>query len=164
MPVVLLDTGAAAALGALQDANVARRDEVVLLNLGNMHTLATHIVRGRIAGMFEHHTGFLTTAKLDAYLHALIAGTLADAVIFDDKGHGCFIVEPAPTLPRSDAPLLAVTGPRRALAHGSTLHPYFATPHGDMMIAGCFGLVRACAARVPEWREDIERALATPNY
>jgi hypothetical protein len=91
----------------------------------------------------------------------LVVGTLADATIFDDKGHGCFIVEPAALLPRVDTPLLAVTGPRRALIRGSALHPYFATPHGDMMIAGCFGLVQACAARVPQWREEITRVLAS---
>jgi hypothetical protein len=28
-----------------------------------------------------------------------------------------------------------------------------------MMIAGCFGLVRACAARLPKWREEIARSL-----
>jgi len=29
-----------------------------------------------------------------------------------------------------------------------------------MMLAGCFGLVRACAAKLPAWRAEIERALA----
>ncbi len=163
-PVVLLDTGAAAALGALQDPLVARSDEVVLLNLGNMHTLATHIVRERVAGMFEHHSGFLTTAALDGYIQQLVAGTLRNETVFADNGHGCYIMEPSTTLPRSLNPLLSVTGPRRALAIGSQLPPYFAVPHGDMMIAGCFGLVRACAARTPEWRQEITDALApSPN-
>ncbi len=160
VPLVLLDTGAAAALGALEDREVARHKEVVLLNVGNMHTLATHMVNGRIAGLFEHHTGFLTTEKLDAYLDALVAGRLDNGTIFADEGHGCFIVEQPEETPRSKSPFLAVTGPRRALALGSRLRPYLAVPHGDMMMAGCFGLVRACAARTPEWREDIEGALA----
>ena len=43
-------------------------------------------------------------------------------------------------------PFLAVTGPRRELLRGSSLAPYEATPHGDMMLAGCFGLLRAVAA------------------
>jgi uncharacterized protein (DUF1786 family) len=159
IPIVLLDTGAAAALGAVEDRLVAQQSEMVLLNLGNMHALATHLVQGRIVGLFEHHTGFLTTEKLDRYLEALIAGTLENAAIFDDKGHGCYIVEPASAAPRSPAPFLSVTGPRRALARQSKLRPYFAVPHGDMMIAGCFGLVRACAARLPKWREEIARSL-----
>ncbi len=159
-PMVLLDTGAAATLGALEDDTVRQQDELILVNVGNMHTLATHLVDGRILGVFEHHTGFLTTEKLDGYLQALIAGTLDNATIFDDMGHGCYIVEPPSVRPRRPDPFVSVTGPRRALARASRLRPYFAVPHGDMMITGCFGLVRACAARVPEWREEITRALA----
>jgi hypothetical protein len=37
--------------------------------------------------------------------------------------------------------------------------PYYAVPHGDMMLAGTFGLLRAAAARVPTWREEIELSL-----
>jgi hypothetical protein len=40
------------------------------------------------------------------------------------------------------------------------MRPYYAVPHGDMMLAGCFGLLRAAAARVPEWRAEIEASLA----
>jgi len=29
-----------------------------------------------------------------------------------------------------------------------------------MMLASCYGLVRACAAKIPAWREEIDRALA----
>jgi hypothetical protein len=43
---------------------------------------------------------------------------------------------------------------------GSTLTPYLATPFGDMMLAGSYGLVRACAALMPAWTEAIEAALA----
>ncbi len=55
---------------------------------------------------------------------------------------------------------MAVTGQQRGRLSGSRRDPYFATPHGDMMIGGCFGLVLAFAARYPERREEIERALA----
>ena len=158
-PIVLLDTGAAAALGALEDPIVAAQDNVLLLNVGNMHTLATHLLDGRIVGLFEHHTGFLTTEKLDAYLTALSAGALQNVTIFDDHGHGCYVAVPPAERRRAGAPFLAVTGPRRALARPGRLRPYFAVPHGDMMIAGCFGLVRACAARLPQWRGEIEAAL-----
>jgi hypothetical protein len=37
--------------------------------------------------------------------------------------------------------------------------PYRATPHGDMMLAGCFGLLRAVADRMREHRSEIERGL-----
>ena len=39
------------------------------------------------------------------------------------------------------------------------LKPYFATPFGDMMIAGCFGLLAATADVVPELGETIYRSL-----
>ncbi|MBI4785422.1 MAG: hypothetical protein HY782_00015 [Chloroflexi bacterium] len=54
---------------------------------------------------------------------------------------------------------LAVVGPRRGLLLNSRYRPYFATPYGDMMLAGCFGLVRAYAALNPDAAPEIERAL-----
>jgi hypothetical protein len=45
------------------------------------------------------------------------------------------------------------------MLRGSALQPYFAVPHGDMMLAGCFGLLRAYAANYPEAAEAIEAAL-----
>ena len=36
-----------------------------------------------------------------------------------------------------------------------SLRPYFATPFGDMMIAGCFGLLAATAEIMPELAESI---------
>jgi len=56
-------------------------------------------------------------------------------------------------------PFLAVTGPRRAMLRGSALGPYFAVPHGDMMLAGCFGLLRAYAASYPAAAAAIAAAL-----
>jgi hypothetical protein len=38
-------------------------------------------------------------------------------------------------------------------------HPYFAVPLGDMMIAGCFGLLRAYADRFPEHTDEILASL-----
>jgi hypothetical protein len=54
---------------------------------------------------------------------------------------------------------VAVTGPRRGLLAGSTLRPYLAVPYGDMMMAGCWGLVRACAHALPWTAEVIDKAL-----
>ncbi|MBV9020505.1 MAG: hypothetical protein JOZ71_07300, partial [Ktedonobacteraceae bacterium] len=52
-----------------------------------------------------------------------------------------------------------VTGPRRELLRGSTLYPYEAVPHGDMMEAGCFGLLRALADQSKHLAPFIEPAL-----
>ena len=156
-PLVLLDTGPAAAMGALEDGQVAQREECLIANLGNMHTLAFHLKGRSIQGLFEHHTGHLSTESLDGMISRLAAGTLTNEEIFGDHGHGCYIINTNGVVP---LPLLAVTGPRRGLLASSTLKPYFAAPHGDMMLSGCFGLVRGCAAKMPEWKEEIEKALS----
>jgi uncharacterized protein (DUF1786 family) len=167
-PAVFLDTGPAAALGALQDPRVAAEREQLVLNLGNMHALAFHLEGARIRSLYEHHTGEMTTEQIEDFTERLVTGALAHQEVFGSKGHGAFY---APDGARgapdgggpsrdSERPLLAVTGPQRGRLRGSRLDPYFATPHGDMMISGCFGLVRAFARRYPAHREEIEAALA----
>ena len=157
VPTVFLDTGPAAALGALQDPQVADAEEQLVLNLGNMHALAFHLRDTHIHSLYEHHTGEMTTEQIEDFTERLIAGTLAHEEVFDSKGHGVFYAESEAS---GSKPFLAVTGPQRGRLRGSRLDPYFATPHGDMMISGCFGLVRAYASRYPEHAEEIEAALA----
>ncbi len=156
-PVVFLDTGPAAALGALQDPQVAVTEEQLVLNLGNMHALAFHLRGTHIYSLYEHHTGEMTTEQIEDFTERLVAGTLAQQEVFDSKGHGVFYADQASS---GGQPFLAVTGPQRGRLRGSRLRPYFATPHGDMMISGCFGLVLAFATRYPQHREEIEHALA----
>lgn len=148
-PVFVMDTGAAALAGALEDPIVRSHENCLVANIGNFHTLAFHLRKGRIVALFEHHTGLLDRAKLEGYLRELAAGTLTNERIFNDSGHGALTLEshtPTHTPTNGAAPFLAVTGPRRELLRGSTLAPYEATPHGAMMLAGCFGLLRAVAA------------------
>lgn len=157
-PLLLMDTGSAAALGALEDPVVRSKSDSLLCNIGNFHTLAFHLVRGRIIGIFEHHTGEIDRAKLEQMLVKLAKGTLTNDEVFTTSGHGALILD------RSEAkkdgfPFLAVTGPRREMLRGSRLQPYEATPHGDMMLAGCFGLLRAFADRYPEMAPLIEPSL-----
>ena len=160
-PIVFLDTGPAAALGALQDPKVAAADEQLVLNLGNMHALAFHLRGSHIYSLYEHHTGEMTTEQIEDFTERLISGALAHEEVFGSKGHGVFYTASASARPKDGGqPFVAVTGPQRGRLRGSRLDPYFATPHGDMMIGGCFGLVLAFAARYPERREEIERALA----
>ena len=47
----------------------------------------------------------------------------------------------------------------RALAIDYRLAPYFAVPHGDMMVSGCFGLLWAFAERHSAHRDEILAAL-----
>ncbi len=80
--------------------------------------------------------------------------------VFTTSGHGALILDNALRNGMSKAfPFLAVTGPRREMIRGSLLHPYEATPHGDMMLAGCFGLLRACADYQPAIASLIEPSL-----
>ncbi|TAK36570.1 MAG: pyruvate formate lyase-activating protein [Chloroflexota bacterium] len=153
VPLLLMDTGPAAVLGALQDRAVAKHDDVVLVNVGNMHTLGFHLHAEKIVGFFEHHTGQLSRSKLDLYLEELAKGTLTNERVFDDHGHGCLIFDK--TRGSRAVPAVAVTGPQSGMLRPSRLRPYFAVPHGIMMLAGCFGLLRAFAEAVPEWREAI---------
>jgi uncharacterized protein (DUF1786 family) len=159
-PMVFLDTGPAAALGALQDPRVRDADTQLVLNLGNMHALAFHLRGTKIISLYEHHTGEMTREQIEDFTERLIAGTLPHEDVFNSKGHGVFYASVhAVAASASPAPLVAVTGPQRGRIRGSRLDPYFATPRGDMMISGCFGLLVAFAEKYPEHRDEIEAAL-----
>ena len=158
VPLFLMDTGSAAALGSLEDPLVRMQQESILCNIGNFHTLAFHLVQGHIVGIFEHHTGEISKTRLEELLVKLADGTLSNEEVFADSGHGALIVHRQPTS-RSTFPFLSVTGPRRALLRGSHLHPYEAVPHGDMMLAGCYGLLRALADQVPDLAPAIAPSL-----
>jgi uncharacterized protein (DUF1786 family) len=156
LPLVVMDTAPAAVLGALDDPVVRRADPRIVVNVGNFHSLAFHFEEEQVVGLLEHHTGELTTGEMVDYLARLASGEVTNAEVYEDKGHGA-IVWPRE---RGAPTFFGVTGPRRGMLRGTALRPYFAVPHGDMMLAGCFGLLRACAEKWPEHRDEIERALA----
>lgn len=138
---ILMDTGAAAVLGALADPAVgqaAAHEGAILVNVGNMHTFAT-LVRGeRLYGLFEHHTGGITPEIIGDLVEGLRGGTLDTAGFrahFD--GHGAAL-DPA-YRKVGPFPFVAITGPNRRLARSLGYHE--AAPHGDMMLAGSWGLV-----------------------
>lgn len=159
VPLLVMDTAPAAVLGATLDPRVSASiaEGGLVANVGNFHCLAFRLnASGGIGGIFEHHTGEVTRAKLDGFLTALADSTLRHKDVFDDMGHGALVYDPQPL----DAPYrLAVTGPRRSLMHGSIHQPYFAVPYGDMMLAGCFGMLAAMAEVYPEFAEPIRRSL-----
>lgn len=138
--VMLMDTGTAAICGALEDPVVAAREEegVVLVNLGNSHALIALVQKGRLLGLCEHHTSQITPGKLSALIERLITGVLTHEEVYNDKGHGTALANGFSGL--SFSPMVAVTGPRRNLSR--SLQYYNAVPHGDMMLAGCFGMLR----------------------
>ena len=155
VPTVFLDTGPAAALGTLQDPLVGEHEEQLVLNLGNMHALAFHLRSTRIHSLYEHHTGEVTAQQLEEFTERLIAGTLPHEDVFNSKGHGVYYAD----RDGNRSPFIAVTGPQRSKLRGSRLHPYFAVPHGDMMVSGCFGLLWAFAEKHPQHRDEILSAI-----
>lgn len=156
LPTLVMDTAPAAVLGALDDPFVAARPAPIVVNVGNFHTLAFQFAGGRFLRLFEHHTGEVTRAELAAWIAALADGSIRHEAVFADNGHGALVLDDAPKALAH----VAVVGPRRALLRDAGLPVYFAAPHGDQMLAGCFGLLRACADVEPGWREGIEAALA----
>ncbi len=154
LPLMVMDTAPAAVLGTTLDPRVSERARVLIANVGNFHTLAFRLGPGGIEGVFEHHTGLLDTAKLDALIGALADSTLSHEEVFGDHGHGALVYDREPLV----LDFLAVTGPRRNLLRTSAHPVYFAVPYGDMMMAGCFGLIRAWADVYPD---DGEALLAS---
>jgi uncharacterized protein (DUF1786 family) len=154
-PVLIMDTAPAAVIGALEDPRVREHDNAVVANIGNFHCLAFHLTGGEIVAVFEHHTGELTRDELVAYLRRLAEGRITNAEVFADMGHGALVLDPS--VPPPD--FFAVVGPRRGLMRGADLPLYQAVPHGDMMLAGCFGLLRAYAQRDPVHGAEIAAVL-----
>jgi len=158
-PLVVMDTAPAAVLGATLDPRVGSQGRVIVVNVGNFHTLAFRVGPGGIEGVFEHHTGLIDLTRLEELLIALADGSLKHGDVFDDNGHGALIYEERPLDLEKSEFGVAVTGPRRNLMRGSKLRPYFAVPFGDMMIAGCFGMLAAVADLVPELSEPVRASL-----
>jgi uncharacterized protein (DUF1786 family) len=155
-PVIVMDTAPAAVLGALDDPLVAKHPAPLVANVGNFHTLAFQFKDGQCLRVFEHHTGILDGPSLATWLRALADGSISHEIVFADHGHGALALEHTPV----SLDLLAVTGPRQVLLRDQGLPVYFAVPHGDQMLTGCFGLLRACADIVPAWRDAISASLA----
>jgi uncharacterized protein (DUF1786 family) len=162
-------------LGASLDPIVASREQVIITNIGNFHTLAFRMGAERIEGVFEHHTGEIDLAKLESLLIRLADGSLQHADVFDDMGHGALMYSQDKFEFGKDTFDVVVTGPRRSMYSAGdrrpevegavpghpapVLRPYFATPFGDMMIAGCFGLLAATARVLPDLAEAIQASI-----
>ena len=165
-PLVVMDTAPAAVLGAGFDPLVSARRQKIICNVGNFHTLAFRLGEKGIEGVFEHHTGEIDLAKLESLLHKLADGSLKHQDVFDDMGHGALIYSDERFEFGKDDFDIVVTGPRRSLfnlqskiENQKSIRPYFAVPFGDMMIAGCFGLLAATADVLPDLAETIHGSL-----
>lgn len=176
-PLLVMDTAPAAVLGAGFDPNVAAHRRKIVVNVGNFHTIAFRMDGGRTEGLFEHHTGEIDLPKLEGLIRKLADGSLKHQDVFDDMGHGALIYSDEAFEFGQDDFDVVVTGPRRSLfspitnrqseivnpkskiVNRQSLRPYFAVPFGDMMIAGCFGLLAATAEALPDLAEPIHRSM-----
>ncbi len=137
----VMDTGPAAILGAMLDPWLEKRKDegITIVNVGNEHVLAALVKDSRIFGIYEHHTSLMSPEKLRDHLQRFRCGSLSNEEVFNDMGHGCFVHREAARI--SDFPHLALTGPNRVSF--DCLGGHMASPFGDMMLTGCFGLVEA---------------------
>ena len=169
-PLVVMDTAPAAVLGAGFDPIVGKLQQKIICNVGNFHTLAFRLGEEGIEGVFEHHTGEIDLLKLESLLRALADSTLKHEDVFNDMGHGALMYSKDIFEFGKDYFDVVVTGPRRSmfqtaltltlsLGERGNLKTYFATPFGDMMIAGCFGLLAATAEIMPNLAEPIYGSL-----
>ncbi len=178
-PLVVMDTAPAAVLGATFDPAAATLRRKMIVNVGNFHTLAFRLgENGNVPGMgiegvFEHHTGEIDLPKLESLLRALADGSLKHEDVFNDMGHGALIYSQQPLDLESEPFDVIVTGPRRSIFNQKSeiesratvqpasfhLHPYYAVPFGDMMIAGCFGLLAATAEVLPDLRDVVQASM-----
>jgi uncharacterized protein (DUF1786 family) len=117
-PIIVMDTAPAAVLGSLYDPLVAKRERLIIANIGNFHTLAFRLGPRGIEGVFEHHTGFLNRDILEGLLRSMAAGTLTHAEVFQGNGHGALLYDPQPLPLTSSDFNIAVTGPRRSMLAG----------------------------------------------
>jgi uncharacterized protein (DUF1786 family) len=132
--VMVMDTKMAALSGGLHGEPLP----AIAVDVGNGHTTAASVAGdGTIVGVFEAHTSDLTPQSLALYIKKLAAGTLTNAEIFDEGGHGACVKEAI--TPRA----IVATGPRREMALRAKLNVKPAAPLEDVYMAGPVGLVRA---------------------
>jgi uncharacterized protein (DUF1786 family) len=135
------DTASAAVLGALFDPDVAAACEeagAVILNMGNSHILGALVYGGRIFGIYEQHQGLRQPQDVWEDLEFFRRGGLTLDAVFDAGGHGCMTL-PLPAEAKGFRQTFII-GPKRGLLRGHDA--VFPCPGGDMMLAGCFGLVK----------------------
>jgi len=165
-PLIVMDTAPAAVLGASFDSIVSQRKNKIITNIGNFHTLAFRMGQSGIEGVFEHHTGEIDLSRLNTLLRALADGSLKHEDVFGDMGHGALMYSKDRFEFGGDEFDVVVTGPRRSMfnrksqiVNRKSLRPYFAAPFGDMMIAGCFGLLAATTEVLPDLREAVSSSM-----
>lgn len=141
------DTATCAVLGALCDAEVMERsfrEGITIINAGNEHTMAALVYRGRVCGLYEHHTERRELPLLLEDLRQLRLRWLPAEDVHASGGHGTIFGGHCEAAGGFEPTYLL--GPRRELlaGHGRNIASY-----GDMPHAGCFGILHGWARTRP---------------
>lgn len=136
-----MDTGPAGIMGAFCDSMVAKWKNrgVVIVNIGNQHFIASMVKENRILAILEHHTREMDQDKVENIINRFKSKDITDEEVFSERGHGVYYIKDL--IEDTSGWPVVVTGPKRKMALNKEF--YFAVPHGDMMLSGCFGLVEA---------------------
>jgi uncharacterized protein (DUF1786 family) len=151
---IVMDTAPSAVLGCLEDPEVGKKDRILIVNVGNGHTIAALMVGERTVGLLEHHTSALRSnpRKLEDLLTRFANGKIKGKDVFEDGGHGAFYlndnVNEEKKLSLEDFEIITVTGPNRSIVANFNLPVHFASPAGDVMMTGTMGLVRAALRKL----------------
>ena len=133
------DTGTSALLAFLCDSGILERSfatGITLVNAGNTHILAALIYQGKVCGLYEQHTGLVDKEQLASDLKDFRLGWLPCEQVQKAMGHGT-VYGTRPEEAGGFEPTY-FTGPQREKFTGLGR---FCNPLGDMMVAGCFGLL-----------------------
>lgn len=141
----MMDTGAAAVVGASLDPRLKGCRHCMVVDIGNSHTLAAVLSNGLIGGFLEYHTDGLTPKLMKQLLVSLGNGNLSHEEIIAGGGHGAF-VRSCPGFDMIEK--LVVTGPRRnEIMRGMGLEYIEGAPLGDNMMTGTAGLLESINRR-----------------
>ena len=135
---LLMDTKFASICGMCYDKIAKKLNNYIVIDIGNGHTTAASINKGKIQGIFEHHTSNLTKESIEKYIKKLANGSLTNEEIYNDHGHGAYIINPIEKIEK-----VIVAGPRRDIIEKTTLDYHYASPAGDVMMTGTIGLVKS---------------------
>ncbi len=139
---LIMDSKFASISGATLDPTVAEMKNAVVMDVGNGHTLAASFKKGKINGVFEHHTGLLTPHRIEELVNRLSEGIITHDEVHNEGGHGAWAVEGI-----GDFECVVATGPKRAILTETDLDIYNAAPGGDVMMTGTAGLIKSIMQR-----------------
>lgn len=136
--VAVMDSKFASVCGATCDRYVRGLEKFIVMDIGNGHTLAASFNKGKIHGVFEHHTGRLNPEKIEDLIMKLANGTITHEEVHEDNGHGAWALAPI-----DNFEAVIATGPRRKILEKTDLNVHYAAPAGDVMMTGPVGLIKS---------------------